>query len=432
MLNFDLMWNRGLVLLLLPLLISCQEEQDELPPEIDFLSPTEQSRYGVLESVPIEARIRDNEQIESISLRLIRSADRRQVLGSKTYQASGKNFSLSDFFVLNDSLLEAGEYYFDLSVSDGENEIAAFKTIRISAMPKRRLGVLVHTETASGSVLYQLTDQGQNTLLSLSEQPLEVAFNAYDQHYWVLPQNSNELKAYNLKEQRQVVGFSATSSFSNPFQDAYLHDRQLFYTFSGGAVQRFSASLSNRSLLQTNPQIRLGQVAAAETYMLHEESQINGSNRQLKITFSSSGGNYGTLNLQHPLVDIAFYQKDKALIVEQAGNNIQLSLCDAANISKRNLSSLNGQQGKKIVVQDERFSFIVTNRAVYRFDAQLEQVLLFLNLANVNTACLDPLNDHLLVAVGNNLREYRLSDGQLVSQHSFAETIDQLSIWFNR
>ena len=432
MLNFDLMWNKGFVLCLLLVLMACQKDQDELPPEIDFLAPIAQSRFQVLESVQLEATIRDNKKLKSISLRLIRSADRRQVLETKSYQVSGKSFSLSDTFFLNDSLLEAGDYYFELSVSDGENEIAAFKTIRIASLPKRRLGVLVHTETANGSKLYLFNQQGQKTLFTLSEKPLKVAFNAYDQHYWVLPQNSKELKAYSIKEQRQLISFREFSPSSDPFQDAYLFERQLFYTFNGGAVQRINAAFSKRTLIQADQQIQFGSIAAAKTYLLHEERQVNGNNPQLKITFSSSGGTYGSIPLSHPIQDIAFHRKDEALLLEQAGNSVQLSLCDAANISKRNLSSLNGQQAKQLVVQNERFTFVVTNRAVYRFDSQLEQMLLYLNVANVGAACLDPLNDRLLLAVGSELREYQLSNAQLVAQQSFPETIDQLTVWYNR
>ena len=101
-------------------LLSCNKK-DEISPNIQITSPNEYSNHDVLDTLAVVGTISDNEQLEYVKLSLL-NENNVTVASVITLFPETKEYSLNHEFIIDNILLESGDYNLLVTASDGENE----------------------------------------------------------------------------------------------------------------------------------------------------------------------------------------------------------------------------------------------------------------------------------------------------------------------
>ena len=147
------------------LFISCSKEEKEFsPPQIQFLSPGENSSYSALDTVLITAKISDSKNITLVKITL-KNEDHVPVLSVADRIPNTTSYDLKIFFPLNDKNL-SGRYYIDITAFNEDDYASSFRYIFISALPLKANNLLIMEKQINGTGLYSYElDSNKLTLL---------------------------------------------------------------------------------------------------------------------------------------------------------------------------------------------------------------------------------------------------------------------------
>lgn len=219
-------------LLILSLISSCQKE-DDVSPLINIQEPSG-GVFQVFDTLKVEADISDNEQIKSISVKIIDSKN-QQVTPSYTLAISKKSYHLNINYKIDNLYLESGNYFLLVEANDGINTGKDYISISIGAVPKRLEDILiVETENAVSSI-YSILN-GKKLLKTFSYPYQDFIYNSYAQQYLYLS-GEGILTAYDKKELKLQW---SVSDLKNPNRE-YLG--QLSYRNKLVCVNAYSGSI---------------------------------------------------------------------------------------------------------------------------------------------------------------------------------------------
>ena len=202
--------------IVLVLAISSCKDKDELPPDISILTPSEGTIYSVYDTVFTSFEISDETQLTQASVELVNSN-----FIPVTPKTVVQNYNGSAALVIDDKLLETGDYYVLITALDGTNETREFRKIKVVALPKERRAIYVGTGAASGNATVWKID-------SLFQQP----------SLWIQPgQDMFKLCVDSKYDQLTLAGF-----FSTGLRTYDINSRTLAWSddvFSVSQTQRY-------------------------------------------------------------------------------------------------------------------------------------------------------------------------------------------------
>ena len=114
---------------------SCSKDKDDVKPTIVVHSPSNMQQINGIDTVQILATISDNSNIEWVKVSLRNSND-IPVLSSITKKPNTTDYELNVMYFFDDIHLASGQYYFDISASDGENTTTKYVDILLNETPK--------------------------------------------------------------------------------------------------------------------------------------------------------------------------------------------------------------------------------------------------------------------------------------------------------
>ena len=139
-------------------LFSCKKDKDEIKPTIIVTEPSNLQQINAIDNVQILATISDDRNVERVTISL-RDDNDIAVLSSVTKQPNSKDYNLNVFYELNNIHMLSGEYYFDISASDGENTTHKYITVFVNDVVKSREGIFVVSNSGTMSDIYYLDSQ---------------------------------------------------------------------------------------------------------------------------------------------------------------------------------------------------------------------------------------------------------------------------------
>ncbi|MGB1317541.1 MAG: hypothetical protein ACPG5W_05020, partial [Flavobacteriales bacterium] len=146
----------GKLLLLLTVLVmvvfldACEKE-DSIPPRVTFIEPNQGRLFNVLDTVVARFSVEEESRLEFVSANIV-DASFVPIGPSTSVNFSEINFTASAEIVLENKLLETGDYHVLITASDGVNETREFREIRIVAIPKKRRAVYFSTASPSNQI----------------------------------------------------------------------------------------------------------------------------------------------------------------------------------------------------------------------------------------------------------------------------------------
>lgn len=150
-------FNCLIVIMVLFLSQSCKDDKDEEGPRVIIESPYENQSFSTVDSIPVFAKITDNEQIKSIEISLL-DTDYNGLGISRSYQTSGGSVDFLTDFILDQPFLNSGLYSLAVRASDGENTGSGYVQIHLTAIEREIENYLVVTKNSTQARVYQGND----------------------------------------------------------------------------------------------------------------------------------------------------------------------------------------------------------------------------------------------------------------------------------
>jgi hypothetical protein len=424
-------WKKGLVYILgIGILLSCQEDKDEIPPQISLESPNENASYTLPTSIHVTGTVSDDQSLRSIQLALY-NFQNLKVAPTVFLKPTGKEYRLDRTYRVEDTLLNSEECYLKVTAFDEDNENSAFRVLRLNGVSKKALGVLVST---GNEVLMEREQFQFSPFFSLSSGSNELEINNHDQQLWTYSAQTNQLEAYQINEGKKSYSETVNSNYAPGISAIKLHQRNLFASFKDGSISRYSSSFSKHLEYQAPSGRLLGKIAVGERYLAVEEFNPNGSNRMLNVLIRGSGVVFSSIPLYDTTASLYFAGKSKLMIFTNTASGGELSELLISENSQNFFRPLVQLPGKILSVVEnnaEDCSISCSDGSIYRYNPGNNTVVKWLDYNNAMLER-DALNQLTYIASGSEL--YRYSDWATTPQasYTFNKEITGLKLRYNR
>lgn len=418
------------------ILSSCRGDQDEDPPQISFISPTENSNAEVGESFRVKAQILDNEIVKSVRLSLINSATKVPVLSAKTFHPNTASYELNYEFKLDNPQLDNGTYYFEIFADDGDNEMAAFRTVNVSQVPRVLKGVILLTKSNSLGTNLSVLELNQSSPTAITNLNIELkkaVLNNLYQQLWLVPKGKNDVQLFDLNKELTT---STIPSPNSPKNDAFsytqLDENLLYLSDYNGLMNAYSTNVSDRFTYGSPNQtyVETFDVFNDRIFIAEQGNGIGGT--LLRMIWKFSGGVISSANINKDVTAICARTENVAFLFSNQSGSTKIEDYYFSNGSAVQLATITNDLIKEVIRISSNFYLLVGNSGVYYFDYRWKRVTTIKN-AKINSVTLDKSRGEFLVAYNNKVDIYSAKTFQLINSYTIGnEEVLFAAFWFNR
>ena len=225
-----------------------------------------------------------------------------------------------------DSLLESGAYYFEILVSDGKNQISAYKQVSIQGIAKRFISLIATSESNASSSYYELSESNQSNLIfTVNSDYKKAEINNMNQQLWHLSNSTNEVLVFDLKEKTLLGGIIGEPNFTiGRFTDIYYSSPLMFLSNNQGRLNGIDPGFSKRNNYVSSAGNFVNHLIANEDIVVVEET-INGTSlNRIAVLFRASAAIKFSQDINYPVIDMFFKSDSKALLFCQNSTGISV------------------------------------------------------------------------------------------------------------
>jgi hypothetical protein len=290
---------------------SCNKK-DEIPPSITVTSPSNGAQYDVFDTIQVSFQIEDETELVSASA---------EVLNQDFYPITPKtnitNYIGSAQVILDDKLIESGEYFLVVNANDGNNDSREFVEIRVNAIPKVRRAVYVATSSSSGQDAVWQVDSLLQQYVSWSQpgqDVLKVCVNSAYDKLALIGRFSTGLKVYDLPLGSldwldDVFNVSQTERYQDLICNrssffASIYDREIRgYALSGALIKNFPTGDYRAEIM-----------FQYENNLLAEMNLVGDDRHFLNVYYESTMALLNQVDFDMDIVAIVSLQGDEVLV----------------------------------------------------------------------------------------------------------------------
>lgn len=133
---------------------ACRKEEDNDPPVVRILSPSEGVSVQVPDTLQLDVEVSDNERLEVVTAALTNSAG-VPVGSSVTRTLEGTSIRVSLALPVVDETYPGGPLTLTVRASDGSNDGRAFRQVNVLAAPLQRLAILLAPAPGTTGTVYR-------------------------------------------------------------------------------------------------------------------------------------------------------------------------------------------------------------------------------------------------------------------------------------
>jgi len=428
--------NRLTYCLLLMSLIffGCKEEKDQVLPTVSVIQPGENSIFQVLDTIRVRASISDNENIEQVSLQLEELSSGRKVGKTKAFYPNSSSFELDDFYIVEDSLLRSGDYYFRVQAFDGENQNSAFSTIRLQGISRKKLGFYLLLDNGSEEVVYEVDERNQSSFLLSAGQCDEIAFDSRAQMLWFADLSTDEIGAYQVKEDQLFPKrYPNGGNTPDPILDLLHLDGLTYVSTQNGFVQAFNGNFSDVFTYTSTQNSKVEEMYPIDDRLMVRETDGLGQNQSFLYLFSSGGIDSQSANNEDV---IGFGSRrsstQSAFQFVKDGQDMEVREYNLnSGESSFLLRKLNFPYHDLIQIQEYEYIFYNNSEVVtYNVSTNFKRTLAS-GLNDVSVAY-DEFDNLVYIASGNDISIFSYQQGNLSGNYSATFPIVDLKIRYNK
>ena len=418
-------WSISTVICLMTV-FSCKKE-DEVSPYVRIISPSEGAVYNVFDTVYTSFEISDETQLVSATAEVVNSN-----FVPVTPKVSIQNFNGAAQIVIDDKLLDTGDYYVLITASDGVNQQLEYRKIKIVAVPRIRRAIYVATSNGSGQDAVWKVDSLFQQVISWNnpgQDILKLRVNSLFDRLTLVGRFSKGLRTYDLNDGALTWSDDVYPAQVQRFEDLLTYESAVYTTLYDREIRSYSSSGSMTMNLPTEN---------------HKPELIYRHPDCLLIEMNLVGDNKHFLNVYHPqtrallwetnfgidITAVCELDADKVMVFGNDGDQARVFHYDIGGNAWWEPRQL--PEGKVLdAVSIEGQSFAITHQnGVYTYTYNPN----YLNQIKVGTyQDIGYDNDNATIIVAsNNMLEEITQIGQTVSSVSLADSIVSFDIHYTR
>lgn len=402
--TLSMKWVVAFVILIL--LINCSETEVALP-DITVHTPGDFTTFQIFDSIHVQATISAENTIEYVSVSLVHedfsTADSKDI-----FEVNQQNYSLDDYYHLDDIELEDGSYYLLIEAITSVNSKKEYIHIQINGIANYFKGVIVIAQSERST--FTIT-QLNSELIPVND----ITFTGDMDHAMIMQNhnllmvsgiNSFDIKAFQVNNLSLAWERDAFPSLplhqGNCFADggdiiflSYYNDYIRGFN-SGGEIQ-FNASI--------NPNDLITKMHAHGNYLIADQQSKNQGETHL-ITYQLIGGNelqrYPT---NFKVIDFFSVNENEVLIFFQADNSYGIILFEPYSNSVTTISTFNHTVASVMQYNADIYHF-VSEFGFFTYNLNSNTITETSGIGGGDIILHDKVEDHIIIIEGNNVHLY--------------------------
>lgn len=407
---------------------SCKKK-DEIPPIIEITSPSSGQLFHVYDTIQVAFQISDETELVSASVDIV-NQDFIPVTPKTTIQ----NFNGTAGVVLDDKLLETGDYFLQVSASDGVNNSREFVEVRLIAIPKVRRAIYVATSNGSGQDGMWKVDslmQQSSSWVQPSQDVLKLCVNSRYDQLALVGRYSTGIKVYDLQFESLVWTDNVfTVSQTQRYMDLLCGAGSFYTSIYEREIRQYNLNGALTRNVETDD-YRPELLYLHEDKLLVEENLVGDNHYVLNVYFEPTNALLWEVDFGVDITGIAALQDDEVLVFGNDGQQARVFHYDVVENSYWEPRQLpNGRVYNAVELEGGTVAF-THDDGVYAYTYSPN----FLNLIRLGSGYrqlkFDVDNGTVLTASGNMLEEISPT-GQLVNTIAVADSIVSFDIHYTR
>jgi len=404
-----------------------------MPPSVSILEPFDGEIYAVFDTVFISVTAVDETNLNSVSTKLV-NADFIPIGASRAININSITNSGSAQLVIDDKLIDTGNYYVVVTASDGANEQREFRSIRIIGLPKKRRAVYFSSTNGSGNDAVSRIDslfQSASIWLQTNQDVLKICVNSLKDRLTLIGHFSTGISSYDLNFESMVWSDNVfLAAQTERYLDlicsenevfAAIYDRQIkAYTLSGGLIMNLPTG-------NYRPEI----IFVEGNYLVVETELVGDNDHFIFVFNKETRALLWQLDVPMDVVSICPLQNDEVLLFgNEAGDAkvLYYDIGDNAYWQPRNLPE--GKLLNAVKMEGEIFSLAHEN-GLYAYTYSPN----YLNLIRAGTVYQNlnfDVDNGVIIGATQNMLEEITPVGQLLNTVVHSDSITSIDIHYTR
>jgi hypothetical protein len=417
------------------LFFSCSKDKDETKPIITVNTPVHLQQIIGIDTIQVFANISDNKNIEWVQVSLRNNND-IPVLSTITRQPNTKDYELKISYFFDDIHLASGQYYFDISASDGVNITTEYVQILFDEVGKFRNGIFIFSNTGNVSDIYKLDNSyNANFYKSLNGDYLGSAVNSYDQQLLHTTSISGGISAINLNSGSTIWDVPITTSPPTPFYLGFIYNEQTVYIGErNGNIKGLNKyGLANYSAVSNLGCYMENALVHNDTYFVTEQQSIVGNSVKLVLYWMASGAQVQQITLNEDVKGIYSQTPNTIILLTNDASLMgKLIFYDIPSGSTSSPFSIGGGKIDDCIEVSNGIYLVAQGGDVTLINANNFTTLPYLTGVGANKLKYDFLTNELFVINGNSLEIYDYSSKVLKGNYIHPNNVLNVAFWYNK
>lgn len=407
---------------------SCKKK-DEVPPVVVITAPADGRIYNVYDTIQVSFQISDETEIVSASTEVV-----NQDFFPITVKTQIQDLSGSAQIVLDDKLIDTGDYFIVVNASDGTNDSRQFVEIRIIGVPKERRAVYVATSSGnSNDALWKVDSLLHQTIpwIQPGQDVLKLCVNSQYDLMALVGYYSTGLKTYDLQFQNLAWNDNVFPvSQTERYMDLICEESSFYTSIYDREIRGYTVA---GSLFRNHPtgEYRPELLYVFEDKLMVEENQVGDDRHVLNIYFEPSQALLLQVNFEVDITGIAQLVDDEILVFGNTGGQAKVFHYDIGENSwwePRQLPS--GKVYSAVKMEGGTVAF-THDDGIYAYTYNPNFLNLLRSGSTYRNLVFDLDHGSLLSSSGNMLEEISQA-GQLVNSVAMADSIVSFDIHYTR
>jgi hypothetical protein len=409
--------------------MACSEVEDEIPPLISFLSPTENTSVAMPDTLKVVAYISDNMNIESVMV-VLADVEGNPVIPAEYRFPETTEYTLTAYRPLVDKTLTGGSYRVKITANDGTNTNTEYLPVLVNEIPRELLGFLAITAEYpfETNIRCLKPDFSPDTSFVFPKGFLRSAYSSlWDEFIFVSPEPS---VMYSLSRDRFEPMWDFSASLPRPqFTSLWVDSQLLFATANGDAgILNASGMIVMRTGALSNKTIAC--MAADGKYIYAELMSLSGNNREIVAFYRATGGIRSRKFIDQDIISLQI-ANGKVLMFSNSGMQGIISEFDPETTLISTLETFNNPEiYSSIKLSNDEFLLLCQGQVLH-FNSHYGTLSEWIS-GTYLSGCLDDLQERLFMISGTQVDIYAGPSPSLVQTLQFEAPLEAFHIIYNK
>jgi hypothetical protein len=423
------------VFVLLSVLLSCSRSSDEQPPEITILQPASIVNASTYDTLHLELKFTDNEQLTECVVRVVNTA-LVPVFPSVVQALSGREQTILLNYLLDDPRVASGNCYIEVQLSDGNNTVRKFSQLQFTQVPRALKGFCFVTQPqAFQTQVYRSDTSWQPQQFAQYNHDFgDMALSSWWQQVYVSGSNNGTLHGEPLSTQVSPWQFTVAQGPPSAWRSLCEFDRRLWAAQYGAEkVRAFESNGVSAYNVSCSAGMRPYKIGRTGRYIITAEHDASATQRQLAVYDAPAGGALQ----QYPLaLDVVAIVPKDSVSVFVYGNNagqgyIYLYDCLANTIWQPYTLPAGTVLLSACTVNSNTQLLSFANGTISTFTMNPVGVIPWHTGTPAQAVRYDYENNYVFAAEGTSINIYNFSGAQLIQTVAAGSAVIDLELWYS-